>query len=303
MPQDRLNFACKEMEGSPGLSRCILRIGLILVLIGGLVAGCKKAIPHSATLVTSVPTLAELTIVPSPAYTTAPLSTPEPTPMPICSPLSEFSLSELQTILSNPFAPSAIADARDGGHHGVDFAYYSNPETGKEMLGVPIQAVFPGRVASVSTDRPPYGNLILIETLLEDLPEEIQALFDTYPEPTPSAIETHLSCPAAGILTIKWDTAHPSLYTLYAHMNLPADYRIGDEVECGQVIGQVGTSGSSVNPHLHLEMRYGPGDASFESLAHYSGDATPEEMAAYCIWRVSGIFQAIDPMRVLATAN
>jgi murein DD-endopeptidase MepM/ murein hydrolase activator NlpD len=307
MPQDRLNLACMEKEGSPGLNRTILRIGLILVFMGGLAVGCRKPVPYSATLVNSVPTLAGPTIIPSPAYTTAPSSTPMPmpmpTPVPICSPLSDFSLLELQTILSNPFSPPAIADARDGGHHGVDFAYYSNPKTGKEMLGAPIQAVFPGRVASVSTDRPPYGNLILIETPLEDLPEEIQALFDTYPEPTPSAVETHLSCPATGILTIKWDTAHPSLYTLYAHMNLPVDYQIGDEVGCGQVIGQVGTSGSSVNPHLHLEMRYGPGGASFESLAHYSGDATPEEMAAYCIWRVSGIFQAIDPMRVLATAN
>jgi murein DD-endopeptidase MepM/ murein hydrolase activator NlpD len=280
MPQDRIAFA------------------LISVI---LLAGCTQ--PALSTATPPSPVVVQVTRTPI-----LPTSTPEivletPPSARICSPLGDFSLAEMHTILSNPFAPSMIEDARDGGHHGADFAYYTHPETGQAMLGAPIQAVFTGKVASVSTNRPPYGNLILIETPLQNLPVGIQALFKTYPLPTPSAAETHLSCPPTGILSIRWDTDHPSLYTLYAHMQSPADFQIGDEVGCGQVIGQVGTSGSSVNPHLHLEMRYGPGGASFVSLAHYSGDATPAEMAAYCTWRVSGIFQLIDPMKVIEAVN
>ena len=86
-------------------------------------------------------------------------------------------------------------------------------------------------------------------------------------------------------------------------MNPRRIFRSGIRSTCGQVIGQVGTTGRSVNPHLHLEMRYGPGGAAFPSLAHYSGDATSEEMAAYCTWRVSGIFQVIDPLKVLETID
>jgi murein DD-endopeptidase MepM/ murein hydrolase activator NlpD len=280
MPQDRIVFC----------------LGLILIL-----TGCTQPALTPTALPTAGAVTATDTRVPGTAIPDIAIETPV-TPQ-ICSPLSDFSLPELKNIISNPFAPAMLEDARDGGHHGVDFAYYTYPDTDKAMLGAPIQAVLSGRIVSVSAGRPPYGNLILIETPLSDLPEAVRALFSIYPRATPSIAETHLTCPHMDASQVKWDYSRASLYTLYAHMQLPAEHQIEDEVACGEVIGRVGTSGSSVNPHLHLEMRFGPGGASFTSLAHYSGDASAEEMAAYCTWRVSGVFQLIDPMLVIATSD
>ena len=276
------------------------RIALLLFLIV-ILAGCTQPALNTATPPT--PGVIRATHTPVPITPTPEIVIETRETARICSPLSDFTLSELGSIVSNPFAPSVIDDARDGGHHGVDFAYYTDPATGKVMLGAPIQAVLAGRVASVIKDRPPYGNLILIETHLEDLPLEIQTLFSDYPRPTPSASETHLTCPDGGMELTGLSSGAPSIYTLYAHMQSPADFKIGDQVSCGQVIGAVGTTGRSVNPHLHLEMRYGPGGATFMSLAHYSGDATDGEMAAYCTWRVSGVFQLIDPISVMGLSD
>jgi murein DD-endopeptidase MepM/ murein hydrolase activator NlpD len=266
-----------------------------------IMAGCTQ--PALITAKPPSPAVFQATHTPGPSPSTPEIAIETRETARICSPLSDFSLAELRTIVSNPFAPALLEDARDGGHHGVDFAYYTHPITGKVMLGAPIQAVLPGRVASVIPDRPPYGNLILIETRLADLPDDIQALLAGYPRPTPSAAETHLTCPVNGLPPQDLDDSQPSLYTLYAHMQSPADFKIGDEVSCGQVIGAIGTTGRSVNPHMHLEMRTGPGGATFTGLAHYSGDATDQEMAAYCTWRVSGVFQLIDPLEVLGIPN
>ncbi len=223
--------------------------------------------------------------------------TPEPFSM--CSPLEDIKLIDLKDFISNPFKPSLIADARDGGHHGTDFAYYTHPQTGKAMLASTIHAIYSGQVASISSGRTPYGNLIMIETPLSSLSPDTVKLFKDYPLPTPSVPETHLTCPLASEIYPEWHMAQPSIYVLYAHMDQPAQQNIGDIVTCGDQIGLVGSSGSSVNPHLHLEIRYGPGNATFESLGHYSDAATPEEMAAYCSWRISGIFQAIDPIKLI----
>jgi murein DD-endopeptidase MepM/ murein hydrolase activator NlpD len=271
----------------------------MLIFISGLAAGCTQPKVYSATLATSFPTLALATIVPS----HSPTSTLMSTPVPICSPLNDVPLSELQKYISNPFVELIRLGSSEGGHHGTDFAYYTHPLTKKPMLGSAIHSVFSGRVASVSVDRLPYGNLIIIETPLSELPPEVAALFGEFPEPTPSVAGPPANCPELAALPVEWDAAHPSLYLLYAHMNLPADYEIGDKVGCGQVIGQVGTTGTSIIPHLHLEVRYGPGGASFESLAFYSVDDTIEERAAYCTWRMGGNFQMIDPMRVLGSGN
>ncbi len=273
-------------------------MGLVLLILGGSVIGCTQ--PRTESIpVTGTPIPVEATDTPSPSSTCTSL----PTPVPICSPLNDVPLSELEKYVSNPFLEVTRLGSSEGGHHGTDFAYYTHPVTKKPMLGSAIHSVFSGRVASVSPDRQPYGNLIIIETPLSDLPPGVAALFVGFPRPTPAVAGPHASCPAFGPLPADWDAAHPSLYLLYAHMQLPADSVIGDAVGCGQVIGRVGTTGNSAIPHLHLEVRFGPGGASFESLAFYSVTATAEEKAAYCTWSLGGNFQMIDPMRVLAASN
>jgi murein DD-endopeptidase MepM/ murein hydrolase activator NlpD len=76
----------------------------------------------------------------------------------------------------------------------------------------------------------------------------------------------------------------------------------GAEVSCGEKLGAIGSSGNALNPHLHLEARAGPAGADFASMAHYDASASPAEMRAYCDWRVSGLFQLIDPMLFFVTA-
>jgi murein DD-endopeptidase MepM/ murein hydrolase activator NlpD len=89
------------------------------------------------------------------------------------------------------------------------------------------------------------------------------------------------------------------LYLLYAHLQVAPDLQLGDQVACGGAIGAIGDSGNALNPHLHLELRIGPQASRFHSMAHYDASATPEEMASYCTWRVSGQYQLIDPLKLL----
>jgi murein DD-endopeptidase MepM/ murein hydrolase activator NlpD len=272
-----------------------------LLVAAALLAGCTR--PATVPVTAELPTLTRAVDTAIP-----PTSVPEPqleTPLPValCSPLSDISLSELKDYVSNPFSPAPIPEARDGGHPGTDFAYYTHPVTGRVMLGSSLYALLPGRVASVSSGKAPFGNLVMVETPLDNLPADIAGLFMAYPQPTPSAPETHLNCPASVDYDPAWQPDQPSLYVLYAHMDQPAEFNIGDAIACGDAIGLVGNTGRSGNPHLHLEIRYGPGSTSFGNLAHYSNNATPEEMAAYCTWRVSGIFQAIDPMLLIDLAD
>jgi murein DD-endopeptidase MepM/ murein hydrolase activator NlpD len=181
----------------------------------------------------------------------------------------------------------------DDGHHGIDLAYWSRGDR-KTMLGHPVQSVLTGRVAGQVLNLDPYGYALIIETPLEDLPAswmETTALPTPAPTIQPAA---NLYCPTGGELRAA--SSGRSLYLLYAHMNQPPLVRIQDSVQCGQQIGEVGTTGKSVNLHLHLETRIGPSGVTFPDMAHYENDATQTEMQSYCAWRVSGLFQMFDPV-------
>jgi murein DD-endopeptidase MepM/ murein hydrolase activator NlpD len=106
----------------------------------------------------------------APSFTPAPPATATPAPFKACSPLDGLTIPELQQIVSNPF--QAPLPGRDDGHHGTDFAYYSRGSR-KTMLGLPIYSVLAGRIASVIDNRQPFGNMVIVETPLEQLPADL----------------------------------------------------------------------------------------------------------------------------------
>jgi len=196
-------------------------------------------------------------------------------------------------LLKNPFvAPRA---GYDDGHPGIDLAFWSRPD-GQPMAGLPVQAVLAGRVAMVTGVRQPYGNAVLIETPLEGPGAKI--LRDQIP--TPSRLlqpSNSLSCP--DYTAFVPGSQSVSLYVLYAHLEKPAELAPGQQVGCAQPIGAVGTTGRSVNPHLHLEFRAGPSGIQFTSMAHYDPAATQDELRNYCLWRISGAFAPFDPIPLI----
>ncbi len=162
------------------------------------------------------------------------------------------------------------------------------------MYGLPVQSILPGKVTQVIDNRFPYGNMIIIETPLIGLTPELLASI-SMPTPIPQQnIEAWSTCDKE-MTPISWSEDTKSIYILYSHLESKPAFEPGDTVECGQVIGAVGITGNSVAEHLHIEIRIGPSEARFGSIAAYTKDATPEERYNYCIWSLSGRFQAVDP--------
>ncbi len=189
-------------------------------------------------------------------------------PFHLCSPLAEQEITELSEIVSDSYDPPP--PGKDERHQGVDFAYYRRGERAS-IEGEGVQAILPGRVASSMNDRLPYGNMVIIETPRSDLPPGIIRSVDIDPG--------------------------ESLYHLYAHLAAPPQVTVGDWVNCGQLLGEVGKTGYNIPvPHLHFETRIGPADAVFESMAFYDTRATENEMYNYRWWRMSGEFRHFDPM-------
>lgn len=226
-----------------------------------------------------------------------PTSTPDqknglPVRQQICSPMENILLSDLPGYVVNPYHPPQAGS--DDPHHGTDFAD-QQPGTTIAVSGLPVHAILPGKVAGIISDRFPYGNAVIIESpigLVNIDPEIIPEVM-----PTLSAYPALTCPPLQGPLTL--DEKKQSFYLLYAHLQSQPTMTIGDEVSCGQNLGVIGESGNALNPHLHLEIRIGPGGARFPSMAHYDNSASTDEMAFYCLWRISGLFQTIDPMKVL----
>lgn len=206
---------------------------------------------------------------PSPTPLTLVSLTPTPAFL-LCSPLAWETIPELWEIISDPYNPPP--PGRDERHQGVDFSHYSRKGY-KTIEGEPVQAVLSGIVAAAIQDRLPYGNMVMIETSFSSLPAELS---DTL-----------------GMAESE------SIYLLYAHFGHIPLVDLRDQVQCGQVIGDVGLTGYNiVNPHLHLEARLGPAGSTFDSIAFYTASATEQEMKNYKRWRTSGEFRHFDPMKL-----
>lgn len=211
----------------------------------------------------------------------------------ISSPLQGIELEELELINSNPFVYAG--PGKDEGHHGTDFSFYQY-KTFNQIENLPVLSILDGNVRSVIANRPPYGNMIIIETAFIALPDHFQkklienVVFENLPN------FTNLNCPNYPAFNFEIDENSLSLYVLYAHLFDVPGFNIDDQVLSGSQIGKVGNTGSSGNPHLHLEFRIGPSDYNFTEMGHYHNSATDQEMENYCLWRVSGYFSQIDPM-------
>ena len=197
----------------------------------------------------------------------------------ICSPLGATSLEQLKAIITQPFiAPSVVHDRehpdwvqKDDGHHGLDLGSFD--PAGKLVTGLPVQAALAGRIAALIHDRPPYGNMLMIETPFAAIP--------------------------AGLVATQKITPGDSLYSLYGHLQNMLALKPGQPVACGQALAETGMTGFTSGPHLHFETRWGPPGESFASMAYYRADASAEEMANYERWRMSAEFHLFDPMEVL----
>lgn len=268
---------------------CLASLLLALAL-----AGCAAAPPAAdpTPTVTAVPTSEPTALLPTAAA--APTAAPTAAPrsyLGACSPLDGFSLAELPALVSNPYHPPKPGS--DDPHYGVDLADAQNPQR-MALPGRGVRALLQGKVAAVIPFQFPYGYGVIIETPLDALPPGWAGMELPQPQRTPPP-GIALSCPPFDV-PAGWDFSRPSLYLLYAHMDKAANYLPGNPVTCGQELGKVGQTGNALNPHLHLEARIGPGGAQLGSMSHYDDSATLSEMATYCAWRVSGLFQTIDAL-------
>ncbi|MRS03891.1 hypothetical protein EG832_11830 [bacterium] len=260
--------------------------------------------PTSTTMALISPTL-------NPSATSYPTLTPTPLGVAtqstssltslVASPIQGIAASDLATIISQPFVLPPTGE--DSGHHGVDFAYW-NFKTAGAIEGTPLLSIFPGKVSSAySKIRNPYGYMVIVETPLSNLPKEIiDAIKLPEASSTPASASNRLTCPTG--FADWWDTSQKSLYVLYGHMGEPPTVKLGQTVKMGDMVGVVGNTGASSSPHLHLEIRIGPANATFASMGHYDTTTTDQERHNYCMWRISGQFEMFDPMVLYgATGN
>jgi murein DD-endopeptidase MepM/ murein hydrolase activator NlpD len=215
---------------------------------------------------------------PNPVF--IPSSTPLPTepsvaPMPVvdnlCSPLEFVDLKDLPRMISDGYRPPPKgSDAR---HQGVDLAYYHWKGQGP-IEGTRVKSILPGVVAVAEKDSYPFGNVVVIETPRERLPEAIRQEFEI-------------------------DDGY-SVYALYAHMKDGSPLvTLGEDVVACEPVGFVGKTGNTQAAHLHFETRVGPAGLRLEGFSLYIENASEQEKRNYRLWSISGQYLTFDPMRLL----
>jgi murein DD-endopeptidase MepM/ murein hydrolase activator NlpD len=225
--------------------------------------------PTNLPLATDLP---QSVVVPVPtAYAPIPSTVPLPVIDHLCSPLENVDLKDLPRMISDGYRPPPKgSDAR---HQGVDFAYYHWKGQGP-IEGTTIRSVLPGMVAVSEKDSYPFGNVVVIETQRQRLPESIQQEFEI-------------------------DEGY-SLYVLYAHMKDGSPLvELGEDVLACEPVGFVGKTGNTQAAHLHFETRVGPSGLRLAGFTLYAETATEQEKKNYRLWSISGQYLTFDPMRLI----
>lgn len=274
-----------------------LRYHWIWILIGLILAGCVPVLntpavnesnpdaPLDITPRSDIPTLDPspttifLTATPQASPTIKPSATAQKErtldPVAMCSPLAGHPLELLPDIVSDPYAPPP--NDREGRHMGVDFSYYQWQDR-DTIAGVEVQSIFSGIVAGVLKENDiPYGYAVFMESDLNALPEPIFEKLQV--------------------------TDGDALYILYAHLQAAPMVILGQQVACGDILGLVGQTGGVDTPyaipHLHIEMRLGPGGWRTTEMGFYDTRLSDYARETYLLWRTSGEFRHFDPMLIL----
>ena len=130
---------------------------------------------------------------------------------------------------------SGISHKGDGTHFNDYYAY-----------GADVLAAANGRVTSVASDQPEDPSAM-------QLPNESQeAYFTRLQKEQAERLAKGLTAIAGNYVMIDHGKNE---YSLYAHLQ-PGSVRvhIGDQVKAGDVIGKLGSSGNSTEPHLHFHV-------------------------------------------------
>jgi len=214
------------MKPSTSQAFLLLAASLILAACGNATEVTPSIYPSASASASPSPLIATRTSTPT--STIPPTSTITPTLIP-CDPLvTDFCVEKAYFVFQVPILPPGM-DRIDRGypfastaggthipHHGVEFY---NPS------GTPVRAAADGWVVysgdDTSTKFSPwsgfYGNIVVLVHYRPGGPYE-------------------------------------KLYTLYAHLS-KLDVNTGEQVSAGQVIGEVGLTGTASGSHLHFEVR------------------------------------------------
>jgi murein DD-endopeptidase MepM/ murein hydrolase activator NlpD len=98
---------------------------------------------------------------------------------------------------------------------------------------------------------------------------EVVEVRDGLPNETPNTdpVNVHLPLDVGGNHVVV--RVSPGVYAFYGHLQ-PGSIVVqeGDRVETGQLLGKLGSSGNSTQPHLHFDLSDGPDPLTSNSLPH-----------------------------------